>query len=182
MQPPLMPPLAVVALTLLFLMACIVSDVRTLRIPNLLTAPAILTGLILNAGLWGWPGFTASLGGLALALVLLIGPFALGGIGAGDVKMMGAIGALLGPRLLLNSLVVGLVLGGVFAVVHLAHCGRLREKLGSLGHMIANTVLARSTGPLRLSTSDPNAVVLPYSLPLGVGTAAVILVSMMVRS
>jgi prepilin peptidase CpaA len=176
----MVPPFATVATTLLFVLACIVSDVRTLRIPNVLTGPAMLVGLVLNASFAGWAGLGASLAGFALALVILIGPFALGGVGGGDVKMMAAVGALVGPRLVLHSLVLGLILGGVFAIVHLARHARLREKLVAVRNMFVNAVLARSTAPLRLSTSSPNTVALPYSLPLGVGTLAVITISIVV--
>jgi len=164
--------------TLLFLALCIVIDVRTLRIPNLLTVPAILTGFALNAACYGTDGFTASLAGFGLAIALLFAPFALGGVGAGDVKMMGAVGALLGPRLLVPSLMVGMILGGVIAAIRLAGSSRLREKLGDTWRMVANAVLARSLDPLKAPASDPNRVVLPYSLPLGLGTAGVIALSM----
>jgi prepilin peptidase CpaA len=130
------PQIAIVATTLLFVGTCVAIDVRTLRIPNALTGPAMLAGFALNAWGYGWSGAQASLAGFALAIALLLAPFAAGGIGAGDVKMMGAVGALVGPRLVLSSLVVGLALGGLFAVVHLARRARLREKLGDLGRMV----------------------------------------------
>ena len=160
--------------TLLFVAACVLNDVRTLRIPNKLTAPAMIAGLALNAGYAGWSGVQTSLAGFGLATLLLFGPFALGGVGAGDVKMMSAVGALLGPRLVLESLVIGIALGGVFAVVHLARIARFREKLSSLGQMIGAAVVMRSLVPLKLSPTAADAVVLPYSLPLGLGTLGVI--------
>src|SRR5262245_23845257 len=113
------PSLAIASTTLLFLAACIACDVRTLRIPNLLTGPTIVVGIVLNGILHGWTGIGTSFAGFALAVALLFAPFALGGVGAGDVKMMGAIGALLGPRLMLNGLFVGVILGGVFAAIRL---------------------------------------------------------------
>jgi prepilin peptidase CpaA len=164
-----------------FVGGCMVSDVRTRRIPNAFTGPAILAGLALNAWTGGWSGFEASLGGLAIAIVLLLGPFALGGIGGGDVKMMGAIGALLGPQLVLRALVAGLALGGVVAVVHLARHAQLGQKLANIGRMLANAILSRSFEPLRLPTTGPTAVLLPYSVPLGVGTLGVIALSVISR-
>lgn len=167
----------IVATTLLFVAVCVVSDVRTRRIPNLLTGPAMLGGFALNAWAFGWSGVQASLTGFALAIALLLAPFAAGGIGGGDVKMMGAVGALLGPRLVLSSLILGMILGGVFAVVHLARLARLKEKLGDLGRMVANAAVAMSVKPLQVSTRAPGAVVLPYSLPLGLGTVCVLVAS-----
>jgi prepilin peptidase CpaA len=170
----------IVLTTLVFIAACIAVDLRTLRIPNVLTGPAILIGLALNAALFGWSGLGASAAGFLLAVALLLGPFALGGIGAGDVKMMAAVGALLGPRLVLWSLALGMTLGGLVAVIQLARRSRLREKVGATGRMILNAALTRSIDPLRVSMSDTGAVVLPYSLPLGAGTAGVIAITSMV--
>ena len=170
--------IVVLGTTLLFVAVCVLSDLRTRRIPNLLTGPAMLGGFALNLGMFGWSGAQASLAGFALALLILIAPFAAGGVGGGDVKMMAAVGALLGPHLMLLSLVLGLVLGGVFAVVHLARIARLREKLLDLRRMVANSMLSFSFEPLRVSSASPGAVVLPYSLPLGLGTFCVIVSSL----
>jgi prepilin peptidase CpaA len=156
---------------------CVASDLRSFRIPNALTGPAMCAGLAINAWFFGWAGVQASLEGFGLALLLLIGPFALGGIGGGDVKMMGAVGAFIGPRLLLYSLLIGMALGGVFAVVQLARMARLREKVANLGQMLGNSVLMRSLEPLKMSADGPGAVVLPYSVPLGLGTLAAIAMS-----
>ena len=165
------PPHAVIiATTSLFVGSCIACDLRTRRIPNALTGPVILAGFALNAWSFGWSGAQASLAGFGLAIALLLAPFAAGGIGGGDVKMMGAVGALLGPRLVLVSMVVGLSLGGVFAVVHLARIARLREKLRNLRQMMANAAMSVSLTPLQISADAPGAVALPYSLPLGLGT------------
>ena len=171
-------PQVIIATTLLFVALCVLSDVRTRRIPNLLTGPAMLSGFALNAWAFGWDGLQASLAGWALAIALLLAPFAAGGVGGGDVKMMGAVGALLGPRLVLLSLFLGIVLGGVFAVVHLVRIARLKEKLGDLGRMVANAAIAMSPKPLQISSQAPGAVVLPYSLPLGLGTVCVLVSSL----
>ncbi len=172
----------IVAATLVFIVLCVASDLRSLRIPNVITGPAIVAGFALNAWQSGPAGMLGSLGGFALAVALLFAPFALGGVGAGDVKMMGAVGALLGPRLVLQSLFLGLVLGGVFAIVRLAGSPLLREKLVASWRMVANAVLARSLAPLKAPASDPHAIVLPYSLPLGIGTVSVIALSMVATS
>jgi prepilin peptidase CpaA len=171
-------PAIVVATTVLFVALCVASDVRTLRIPNALTGPAILIGVALNAWLSGWAGVTSSLAGFALATAILIVPFALGGIGGGDVKMMAAVGALLGPRLVLASLGIGFALGGLFMAVHLARRAQLAATLSRLGRMLSNAALTGSFEPLKVSAASPNAIALPYSLPLGLGTVGVIVRTM----
>jgi prepilin peptidase CpaA len=169
-------PTLIAATAVTFIVACCVVDARTRRIPNVLSAGAMVVGLGLNAMYFGVNGLGASLGGLLAAGAILLPTFAVGGIGAGDVKMMGAIGALLGPQLALAGLGLGMIFGGIIMLVHLARRGRLQEKLGSTWAMVASAALARSVEPLRAPAADPNAIALPYSVPLGLGTVAVLVV------
>jgi prepilin peptidase CpaA len=167
-------PNVIAAVAVLFVVACCVVDTRTRRIPNVLSAGAMLAGIGLNAAYFGMSGLGASLGGLLAATAILLPTFAVGGIGAGDVKMMGGVGALLGTQLALAGLGLGMIFGGVIMLVHLARRGRLQEKLGSTWAMVASAALARSVEPLRAPAADPNAVALPYSVPLGMGTLVVL--------
>src|SRR5262245_24179270 len=89
-------PTPIIGTTIAFIALCCFLDVRTRRVPNLLSGPAMLVGIALNTMYFGIPGLTASLLGILLTITFLLLPFALGGIGGGDVKMIGAIGALLG--------------------------------------------------------------------------------------
>jgi prepilin peptidase CpaA len=167
-------PTATILPTLGFVALCIAADVRTRRIPNLLSAAGMVAGIVLNTVSFGPEGLVASVAGLLAAVALLLFPFALGGIGGGDVKMMGAVGALLGLRVGLMALLVGVVLGGVVMVIHLARLGRLRETLLSISAMLTVGVLGRSLDPLRVSAARPGAITLPYSVPLGLGTLIVL--------
>jgi len=156
--------------TLAFIVACWATDLRSRNIPNLLTGSALVLGLGLNLWFFGPSGLLHSLLGALLTGTILFGPFVLGGVGGGDVKMMAAVGALLGPRMALVGLAAGLILGGVFMILHLARIGRVGEKLRSTARMVANAVGGRSVEALRISDRSTDAVTLPYSVPLGVGT------------
>jgi hypothetical protein len=92
--------------------------------------------------------------------------------------MMGAVGALLGPALTLQSLLVGLIAGGCFAAVHLARKSRLREKLFATAHMFVQATMTQSLEPLRAPASAPGAIVLPYSVPPGLGTMIALVVAL----
>jgi prepilin peptidase CpaA len=164
------------------LSVCVATDLRSRSIPNAVTAPAMLAGTALNSALHGVDGLLAALGGLALGLVILTPPFALGGIGGGDVKMMGAAGTFLGPALLAVAIVMGLAFGGVVAVLAAARRGRLGETLQRTWSMTAGAVATRSTEPLRRAATLPGRIVLPYSVPLALGTMAAVGWAMIARS
>lgn len=164
------------------LSACVATDLRFRRIPNAITGPAMVCGTALNSLLHGADGLVSAAGGLALALVILTPPFALGGIGGGDVKMMGAAGTFLGPVLLAAALVAGLVLGGVVAAAVAARRGRLREVLRRTWSMVASAVAMRSTGPLRPSPALSGRILLPYSVPLALGTVVAVGWTMLPRA
>src|SRR5512134_2588314 len=118
-----MPPYPVAIAVLVFATICVVSDVRTRRIPNALSAAGMVAGTILNTAYSGLAGLVASVIGLVAVVALLLAPFSLGGIGGGDVKMMGAIGAFLGVRLGFAAMVLGMILGGLIMTAHLARLG-----------------------------------------------------------
>jgi len=157
-----------------FVTVCCVVDIRTRRIPNVLSGGVAVAGIVLNVLFAGWCGLSHSLVGAVAGAAVLFVPFALGGIGGGDVKMAAAVGALLGPSLVLAMLAIGMMTGGVITMAQLALLGRLREKLASTGWMMAAAASTRSLAPLKMPASDPRAVSLPYSVPLGIGTVAVL--------
>jgi prepilin peptidase CpaA len=167
------PPLSIASLCAVWLLLalCVTTDLRNRRIPNAITLAGMLAGLALGAATHGVAGFAASAYGLLLAIALLFLPFALGGIGGGDVKMMAAVGALVGPQALLASLLAGMILGGVVAVGVLWRRGRLVEKLHVVGAMLRSALLMRSLDPLRAPAPGTDTIALPYSIPLGIGTA-----------
>jgi len=167
-------PLTIIASTVIFTGACMGLDVRTRRIPNVVTGPAIVLGAALNFLHGGLPGLVMSLTGFVVTVAVLLAPFALGGIGGGDVKMMAALGTLLGPRLAFLGLALGMILGGAIMIVHLGRLGRLGEKLRATASMFSAAAVTGSLEPLRVSADRPNAISFPYSVPLGLGTLAVL--------
>jgi prepilin peptidase CpaA len=170
-------PQLTIATTLAFVALCVASDVHTRRIPNLLCGIGAVTGVALNGIYFGLPGLLASGAGLLAAVALLLFPFAMGGIGGGDVKMMGAIGALLGVHTGFVALLAGLVLGGAVMAVHLARRRRLGQTLLTVGTMASASIVGGSLEPLRISAAQPGAITLPYSVPLGLGTIAALAMS-----
>src|SRR5437867_5746320 len=167
-------PFLIVATLVVFVALCVVTDVWMRRIPNAISGPAMVLGITLNTAYMGSAGLLQSLSGLGIVIGVLLWPFAMGGIGGGDVKMMGAMGALLGPRLALMGLAAGMILGGAAMVWHLTRQGRLREKVRATALMFQAAAMTRSLDPLRVSAADRGAVALPYGVPLGLGTLAAV--------
>jgi prepilin peptidase CpaA len=168
-------PTTIAVATLVFAGLCVANDLRDRRIPNRLSGLGVVAGVALNTACFGTAGLVASLVGLVAIVVLLLAPFALGGLGGGDVKMMGAIGAFLGLAVAAKALLFGAVLGGVLMALHLVRLGRLRATVANVGTMAAASVATRSIDPLRVSADQPGAVTLPYSVPLALGTVAALL-------
>ena len=99
------------------LIAAAVNDLRFQKIPNLLTYPAMGIALVYHFIMSGPDGLLFSAGGLALGIAVLILPYLMGGMGAGDAKLMGAVGAVLGARGVLIAFLFTAILGGVYALI-----------------------------------------------------------------
>jgi prepilin peptidase CpaA len=101
------------------LLACAITDTRSHRIPNAVTFPLMALALVVHASVAGWDGIFFSMKGVALGLGLFCIPYLLGGMGAGDVKLMMAVGAVIGSRGILSAFIYIAVIGGVFALLAL---------------------------------------------------------------
>src|SRR6266478_84904 len=112
-------------LTLALTLSAALLDWRSRRIPNWLTVPGLLIGVGTHSLLTGWHGTLFALEGAALALVLLIPLVLLRALGAGDWKLMGAVGAFLGPILFLFVLLGSIFASGIMAVVQVLRVGRV---------------------------------------------------------
>jgi prepilin peptidase CpaA len=98
-------------------------DVRYRRIPNAFVIAALAGGIAINAIFGGFAGVAASLGGCALAFVLMFMLHVFGAMGAGDVKLFAAIGAVTGAPLVLPTFIVVMITGGLLAVVAMIRGG-----------------------------------------------------------
>lgn len=146
-------------------------DVRTQRIPNYLTLSSALAGLGFQLGAHGWWGLKEGCLGLVLGFVLLLLPYLLGGMGAGDVKAMAALGAWLGPwRTLLLFAYMGIA-GGVMGVGVLWWRGLLMSKIHQGWAFLVNWLLLRRCGLRPRASPSPPTPGLPYGVAMALGMA-----------
>jgi prepilin peptidase CpaA len=148
-----------------FTVVCLVWDVRTRRIPNWLTVPVFGLGLLAHTVFGGWTGLKFSLLGFGTGFGVLFALWVIGGGGGGDVKMMGALGAWLGSWLTVEVFIASAVVtifivsGGI---LYAAATGRNRK--------VAKDKKKAAGG----NVQSPARRVLPYAVPLSVGTWAVL--------
>ena len=116
-----------VNISLLIPLAIIISyyDVRYRRIPNAFVLATLAAGIAMNAIFAGFPGVAASVGGCVLAFVLMFTLHVFGAMGAGDVKLFAAIGAVTGAPLVLPTFIVVILTGGLLAIVSIVRAGIL---------------------------------------------------------
>jgi len=145
-------------------------DLRTRRIPQILTLGGALAAFVYHVTTGGWNAGLASAMGWAVGIAIFFLPFALGGLGAGDVKLLGAIGAWLGP---MNALWVGLyagAAGGVLAIFVALTKGYLIQAVGNVGVMLAYWRL-NGVRPLpEITLEHSRGPRLAYAVPILAGT------------
>lgn len=172
----------------ILLVASATTDLRSRRIPNALTIGGAVLGAMINAALFGVKGAQESVIGWILGCALLLLPFLQRALGAGDVKLLAAVGAWGGPMLVLRTLFLGALVGGAIALVYLVACGYaaavIRRFLHGLKLQLLLTVGLIWPGALRLALDDadpqPAAAIalratIPYGAALAVGGVAAIL-------
>lgn len=109
----------IIFLTVLLATAATV-DLRSQKIPNIVTYPSMLIALTYNGIINGTEGLLFSAGGIAAGIALLIIPYLMGGMGAGDAKLMGAIGGVLGAKAVFFAFFLIAAVGGIYALIIVA--------------------------------------------------------------
>jgi prepilin peptidase CpaA len=150
------------------------TDLRARRIPNWLTVSVLALGFVLNALIAypsPWEGVLLAAKGFALAFGLNLVMYALHMTGAGDVKLLAAIGALVGCSDFIGIFLMNALIGGVLAVVLTAARGRLRQTLWNTGYMVSELMKWRAPYLSReqLDVKSPKALTLPRAVPICLG-------------
>ena len=149
-----------------------VHDLKTRRIPNMLTGSALLCGLGLHLALGGVAGLgLAALAGLLAGGALLIFYLA-GGMGAGDVKLMAAVGCLAGPLPLQRILMVTALSGALLALTIAIGQGRLQQTLHNTWTLVGHHQQHGLTAHDALNAGNAQALRMPFAVPIAAGCLA----------
>ena len=153
------------------ILAC-VTDLRSRRIPNVLTFGAAAAALVYGAVVGGWPGVASAALGWVVGAAAFFIPFALGGLGAGDVKLLAAMGAWLGPvGAFWLALYTG-VAGGVMALAVALGSGYLRRALTNVSLLLMHWRVAGLRPLSEVSLEGSDGPRLAYALPIFAGLVA----------
>jgi prepilin peptidase CpaA len=128
-------PLTVVALAAI---AAAVIDLRTHRIPNVLTIGIAIVGVGLAAAGLGRVGIGMSIAGCLVGLALMLPGYLIGATGGGDVKLLAAVGTLLGPGATLRAFVATAIAGGLIAIVVACRRGRMSATLAGATALVTS--------------------------------------------
>jgi len=151
-----------------------VLDWTSKKIPNWLTWPLALTGLIYQITTCGFLGLAQSTLGFLLGITLLYLPFALGGIGGGDVKLMAAIGACVGPALLIQIFLASAVVGGIFSAAAAIQSKTWGKTMRSLKQRLIYLALHRRLEPESAISFSHDPVHIPYAVSIMIGYLIVV--------
>lgn len=159
---------------LISVLVATVTDLRWRRIPNWLTVSTLLLGLIIN-GLITYPspleGLWLSAKGFALAFGLNLVMYTLHMTGAGDVKLLAAIGAAVGCSDFVGIFLLTALIGGVLAIILMLIKGRVRQTLWNVGYMVSELMRWRAPHVTReqLDVGSTKALRLPGAVRISLG-------------
>ncbi len=149
-------------------------DLRSRRIPNYLTLGTALAGLAYQVASHGPSGLVDGLLGLVLGFGFLILPYMWGGMGAGDVKALAALGTWLGPWLTFWLFCYMGIAGGILALATLAWRGLLRARLREGWVLGCNWILCRPHGLAAVPALNMETKGIPYGVAIFLGMAALL--------
>jgi prepilin peptidase CpaA len=145
------------------------TDLRSRRIPNWLTVPALLVGISVNVLAGGWAGLKTSLLGAGLGLLVLLPFVFLRSLGAGDWKLAGALGAFVGGQGLADLLMGSVFVAGMMALVLVIYKRRFKQTLRNMGRMLASMFTLHMPGE-EVSLDNPQSLKVPYGVALALTT------------
>ena len=151
----------------IILIICVITDIKERKIYNKVLFPSLILTLITHLLLGGWSNLYTSFMGFFIGLFILIIPYFLGGIGAGDVKLLALIGALKGPSFVFYTAIYMAIAGGIIAFILLLYQKRLHSTLTSFLHYFHS--LKHGVKIHLPSNNDTLTNTYPYGIAIAIG-------------
>ncbi len=167
------PPEKVLIVLLALLIGAAIYDIRYRKIPNWLTVGGVLLGFAINFGI-GLPegGVLFALEGFATAFGIYMVLYVLRAMGAGDVKLMGAVGALVGWERWFGIFLITAIVGGIMAIALVTVRGRFKRTLFNVGFILSEIKHGRPAyvGNEELDVRSPKSMSLPHGAVIAIST------------
>ena len=147
----------------------VITDIKWKKIPNALTFPVMIFGLMAHGFKSGVSGLIYSIEGLLLGIALLILFYIMGMMGAGDVKLLGAVGSILGSAGVFKAFLFTAIVGGSYALVLLAYNGHLAGFIKRFALSVKLSLMTR--GPTLIPNENKKSPILCYGIAIAIGTS-----------
>jgi prepilin peptidase CpaA len=145
------------------------TDIASRRITNKLTYSAMLLGIIAHTALQGWRGLGSALAGGLIGGGVFLAFFLVHAMGAGDVKLITAVGCMAGSAATVQIVLASAIAGGIFAILFSLWTGRLRTVLANVIDLFKFHAVAGAEVHPTLNLSNPQAARLPYGVAIAAG-------------
>jgi prepilin peptidase CpaA len=150
------------------LLIAAVTDVRFGKIPNWLIMGGMAIGFFGHVSISGISGMLFSLKGVGSGLALFVGLYLIGGMGAGDVKLLAAVGSFIGAEAVFSAGIMAMLLGGLYAIAMMIGHDGVRASLKQIGILLKSCLLMPGSLAVLIPTKPQPQ--LRYALVIGLGT------------
>lgn len=165
--------------SIVLIVAAVIDGIK-LKVPNWITFPMIISGWLYSMVAYGmagdgwYVGLGWSLAGTAVGLILLLPAYAVGGMGAGDVKLLAGVGAWVHCLTTFNAFCVSVVVGAIMAVVMVVARGGIKKHTTQFWMILNEFTTIRNPETLAEIAAErkPRMLLLPYGIPICIGTIA----------
>lgn len=156
---------------LITLVTAVITDIRSHRIPNILLFPVLAFSLMFHTIIGGTDGLLGSLTGLALGIAMLLPLYVMGGMGAGDVKLLGVVGSFLGPWATVVAGMATMIAGSVLGITVILW-RRFRPAIAAHKFPPAGAQVVLSGGSVPRIRPEPKNIQIAYAPAIAAGTVA----------
>ncbi len=159
--------------TITLIVAAVIDGIQ-LKVPNWITFPMIISGWVYSGFAMGWEGIGTSLLGTAIGLGLLLPAYAIGGMGAGDVKLMAGVGAWMHGPHTFWAFAFTAVIGAILAIAMTVFQRSLSKHANQFVMILQEIMTIRDPNQLAEIAAERKSrmLLLPYGIPIAIGSIA----------